>query len=70
MLSVAGEGNHFTPFIILKGKDVQRLVKNKEILTKCHVHANENGWMNGELLKIFIEEVFIPYTKKEWCLLL
>lgn len=71
MFSFTGEGNnHLTPFIILKGKDVQRLVKNKEILTKCHVHANENGWMNGELLKIFIEEVIIPYTKKEWCLLL
>lgn len=63
MLTIrASDGRHLKPYIMLKGKKVERLV-TKDVLRKCSIHANKNAWMTIEETKEYIKDIILPYTK-------
>lgn len=69
LLSVTADGTYHKPFVVIKGKMVNRLV-GEEVLNNCCVYANQTAWLNSDLIKNYIEDVIVKYTERKWSILL
>ena len=65
VLAVAADGSMLKAMIIFKCAEEKLQVKSDKILITC----SDNGWMNSEIMKIWITEILKPHVKNRKCLL-
>lgn len=61
LLSINAEGQYLTTYIVVKGKQVNRLV-SQEVLSNSVVRSNSKAWLTTDLIIDYIIYIIIPYT--------
>ena len=60
VLTVTASGEMLPPMVIFKGKRALKL----DVPTGFVVAVQEKGWMDQELMKVYINKIVKPYTKR------
>ena len=67
VLSATADGKMLSPMIIFKGK-TEKTIRDLNIppgfIVKTHTHI-QNDWMDDELVKIWIEEIWLKHINAE-----
>ena len=69
ILAIAGNGKKLIPFVIYKGakngKIYKTLIQNDFVKQNmCIVACNQNAWSTNELIRNWIDMVYIPFFHK------
>lgn len=59
---ISQDGRCLTPYVIFKGKKVQKQWFNEDYREHWYIDATEEGWTSNDIALIWLTKVFIPET--------
>ena len=64
VLSATGDGQMLPPMVIFKGK-TEKTIRDLEIPPGFVVKTQSNAWMDDELMKVWVEEIWLKHAHAE-----